>query len=367
MSYSQPLYSNLEIIPVFDWFLCFDREVRLVWNRRPGVTGASPVVYVFSRYAILVQSIVNLGTNVPMSDKLCGSSADPGRHWGTGNGFTCSGLNFGVFFILRVSVLSNGNRLLIIVTILFGLPGPLMIPVYSFLRKMQGIGSGDFMPMNLPAPFNQCLSVVPHFQQYIGLLLVVVITWRHTYQSTHRLSKFGIEVGISQTISSILIYNGSIYLLFLLALYIIDIIVSTNSLESFAAGRLLVIFHDPLTSVILCHFMLSLREFDSAVAESATYSMHGSPVEMQELIASTTHPFAGEPGGSRSLPAFVSSFAQPVHLDSDPSTSGHAALDSKAIADMHGLAAAWDDVILGEPVRRFLNRIRLGAELEYPT
>lgn len=55
---------------VFDWFLCFDREVRLVWTRHPRVTGAS-LVYVLSHYAILGQSIVNLATNVPMSDKVC--------------------------------------------------------------------------------------------------------------------------------------------------------------------------------------------------------------------------------------------------------------------------------------------------------
>ena len=44
--------------------------------------------------------------------------------------------------------------------------------------------------------------------QLVAGILIVVITWRHTYQSTHRLRKFGVEVGTFQVIRYILIYNG---------------------------------------------------------------------------------------------------------------------------------------------------------------
>lgn len=80
--------------------------------------------------------------------------------------------------------------------------------------------------------------------------------------------------------------------------------------------------------------MLSLREFDATIASAKQSSADGSPVEEQELTASTGHRFAGEPGSSRGLPAFVSSSAQPVHLDSDASGSGDAArVDPQAVAD----------------------------------
>ena len=68
------------------------------------------------------------------------------------------------------------------------------------------------------------------------------------------------------------------------------------------------------------------------IASTKQSSADGSPVEGQGLTASTAHPFAGEPGGSKSLPAF---FAQPVHIDSDASGSGGdaARVDPQAVAD----------------------------------
>ena len=55
------------VIPVYDWFLSLDQEVELIWNWHSGLTGAS-LVYALSRYAMIVQSLVTLATNVPMTD-----------------------------------------------------------------------------------------------------------------------------------------------------------------------------------------------------------------------------------------------------------------------------------------------------------
>ncbi len=57
-----------------------------------------------------------------------------------------------------------------------------------------------------------------------------------------------------------------------------------------------------ITSILTCHFMLSLREFDSATRDSATASRH---------MASTVLQFGAQP--SDSLPSFIASFAHPVH------------------------------------------------------
>ncbi len=65
-----------------------------------------------------------------------------------------------------------------------------------------------------------------------------------------------------------------------------------------------------VTSILTCRFMLSLRQFDSTVA-SATYSGMGSRV--REHMASTVLEFGAQP--SDSLPALISSFAHPVHVD----------------------------------------------------
>ena len=65
-----------------------------------------------------------------------------------------------------------------------------------------------------------------------------------------------------------------------------------------------------MSSIITCHFMLSLRQFDSSVA-SATYSGMGPRV--QEHMASMVLEFAAQP--SDSLPAQISTFSHPVHVD----------------------------------------------------
>ena len=53
---------------VYDWLLCFSQEVSLIWTwRSRGVTVAF-LVYVFSRYTWLIESLLGVATIYPMSD-----------------------------------------------------------------------------------------------------------------------------------------------------------------------------------------------------------------------------------------------------------------------------------------------------------
>ena len=79
-----------------------------------------------------------------------------------------------------------------------------------------------------------------------------------------------------------------------------------------------------LASILVCRFMLSLRQFDASVV-SATESGAGS--QAPDHMASTVLQFGAEP--SDTLPSFIASFAHPVHVDkeiseddSDPSSLG---------------------------------------------
>ena len=65
-----------------------------------------------------------------------------------------------------------------------------------------------------------------------------------------------------------------------------------------------------ITSILVCRFMLSLRQFESAIS-SVTISMPGS--RTQEHMASMMLEFGAQP--SDSLPGFIASFAHPVHTD----------------------------------------------------
>ena len=55
------------MILIYDWILCFDDEVRFVWKSDSGVTGTS-LVYLCSRYMLLIQTFLAVVTAYPMSD-----------------------------------------------------------------------------------------------------------------------------------------------------------------------------------------------------------------------------------------------------------------------------------------------------------
>lgn len=60
---------------VYDWFLCLGQEVRFIWKWHTKITGTS-LVYAFSRYAVLMLTLLSVATNYPMSD-LVRSLAPP--------------------------------------------------------------------------------------------------------------------------------------------------------------------------------------------------------------------------------------------------------------------------------------------------
>ncbi|KAI1782329.1 hypothetical protein LXA43DRAFT_1187693 [Ganoderma leucocontextum] len=166
------------------------------------------------------------------------------------------------------------------------------------------------------------INIVARASQLTAELLVVVITWWYSYQS-YRIRK-GINLG--KTVSSLLIYNGSLYFLFLATLYIIDVIFHTASVPDTVlnADSFLLLFFDPIASILTCHFMLSLRQFDN-----------------QEHTASTVLQFGARP--SDSLPAFIASFAYPVHVDSALSQT-----DPDAIVDD---GSEWREMDVVAPAR----------------
>ncbi|KAI1786612.1 hypothetical protein LXA43DRAFT_48941, partial [Ganoderma leucocontextum] len=102
---------------------------------------------------------------------------------------------------------------------------------------------------------------------------------------------------------------------FLASLYILAIIFSTAPVPDAVvnANSFLILFFDPITSILTCRFMLSLRQFDSTIA-SSTFSGPGSRVREHTSALADVLRFAAQP--SDSLPSFIASFAHPVHVDS---------------------------------------------------
>lgn len=88
--------------------------------------------------------------------------------------------------------------------------------------------------------------------------------------------------------------------------------------------------------------MLSLRQFDASVV-SATES--GADSQAPDHMASTVLQFGAQP--SATLPAFIASFAHPVHLDWSPSESKPNVDDGPEAREVDGMATTLD--ILSHP------------------
>ncbi|KAI1781600.1 hypothetical protein LXA43DRAFT_671243 [Ganoderma leucocontextum] len=320
-------------ILIYDWTLCLGQEVRFIWGWHSKVI-SSALVYALSRYALLVTNLLAVATNYPMSDLVCRANTS------TQTAFQILGtIAFSAFSALRAYALSNRNKWLTTIIILLALPSIIMNLLQSFYQAS----------VNQPSPFNCSLStslsptlalrcnVVWRGSQLTAELLVVGITWWYSYQS-YRMRK-GINFG--HTISSLLIYNGSLYFLFLATLYILEIIVDTTSIPVRIADVLVVLeaFYDPITSILVCRFILQLRQFDSSPA-SGRYSEAGSRVR-EHTASSDVLQFAAQP--SESLPTFLTSFAHPVHVVSALSNSE---TDPDAIDDD---GAGWQEMDVVAP------------------
>ncbi|KAI1783113.1 hypothetical protein LXA43DRAFT_1067939 [Ganoderma leucocontextum] len=297
------------------------------------------------RYALLIQNLLAIATIYPMSDlysfcqvALSAISTITGFLICKADGWTQDAIGipvtivFSAFSALRAYALSNRNMWLTAIIILLALP-----PTAMFIARTV---NDEFH--NLPSPFN-CTgssSLSPAFSiiytsvtrgsQFAAELLVVGITWWYTCQS-YRIRK-GIKLG--KTISSLLVYNGlhlfPVRLMphdamisgghsklhrFLATWYIFDIVLSTASIspEVLHADSFVQQFYDPITSILTCRFMLSLRQFDSSSTAFPTLSVPGSQVREHTASADVLQ-FAAQP--SDTLPSFIASFAHPVHVDS---------------------------------------------------
>ncbi|KAM5545284.1 hypothetical protein V8D89_001395 [Ganoderma adspersum] len=286
MSESQASAQELSDLPLvlvlYDWLLCLGQEVEYIWQWRSGVT-LSSLVYVFSRYTFIIQDFQSMMTIFPMSDLTVIAALGI--------------MAISAFSALRAYALSNQNIWMISIIVLLAIPPT--VATVSFYTA----------PENLPSPFNcspaNSLSpaqVITRASQLAAELLVVVITWWYTLKS-HRLLK-GVKLG--KTISSFLLYNGSIYFLFEIILVTTPVPATVQSIGSYLGP-----FYDAITSILTCRFMLSLRQFHTAI-HSTTYSRMA--MQVGEGEASTV--LVAEAQHRESLPPFIVSFAHPVHVES---------------------------------------------------
>ncbi|PIL32865.1 hypothetical protein GSI_04983 [Ganoderma sinense ZZ0214-1] len=119
-----------------------------------------------------------------------------------------------------------------------------------------------------------------------------------------------------ETLGAVLLRDGSLYFIVLALLNTLHIALTTVSLDVVDADASYVtLFIDPISSILTCRFILNLRKVDHSVMSSAP--SWGGDVE-----------FAAR--GSRStLPRFVTSFGEPLHMAGGRPEVGNEAQDAE--------------------------------------
>ncbi|KAM5545175.1 hypothetical protein V8D89_001286 [Ganoderma adspersum] len=306
---------------VYDWLLCLGQEATFIWSWHSKATGSS-LVYAFTRYSVLISNILSILTAYPMSDLRYPGGRHSTIGWSLIVVTILSTIAFSAFSALRAYALSDRNLWLSGIIIGLALPPPMM-------TILQGTKSGfQNLPRSPPTSNSSnattfSVNLVSRAAQLAAELLVVAITGWYTYQSYH-VWKDSLKLG--RSLSSLLIYNGCIYFLFFATWYVLDIILNAApvSPKALHVDDLLVsTFYDPITSILICRFILALRQFNSRTA-SATYCSRVSGL----LVTRPVLDFSAQP--SETLPGFIAPFSRPVHTGLDPS---EADADSDASVD----------------------------------
>ncbi|TBU51924.1 hypothetical protein BD310DRAFT_941279 [Dichomitus squalens] len=286
----------------YDWILCLDQEMSLIWRKRNGFTWAS-LVYVLNRYCLLVMHALSVMTIFPMTTLSCDINV-----WCQHILYALSQLLFCSFSTMRVLALSGMNRPLASVTFVLSI----MPAVVSLTQNAKWVP-----PKNQPEPYNcgvndltpERLNIMFPFlvrgSNIIAECLVLVVTWRYTY-TTRRIVR---DARIGPSLTSVMFYNGSLYFLVIASFDAVHFgFDSTHRKEFGSTTTSAGLFADALSSILISRFILNLRQ------------VHYDAAHQSDASVSLVIHFTGQvQSGIRLLPRSLASFAQPVHVDNpDP-------------------------------------------------
>ncbi|RPD58147.1 hypothetical protein L227DRAFT_565038 [Lentinus tigrinus ALCF2SS1-6] len=283
------LTSFVPALLVYDWLINIDEEVALIWCNPDGRTVAS-VVYALIRYANILQYVIQAGIVVPVTSLV----SCEGVNWVAVILTALVQLVAAVFTAQRAYALSRGKVWL----------GGIAFLLAIVACVVNLLVSSKWTPAEeLPSPM-YCVvgDNIPSEQLELGSLtgptgtladlLVGVVTWLTTYEAykTEPRKAFGISL------ASVMLYDGSLYVITMMLLNIVHMaLTAASGIGASYAG----LFTDPITSILISHFILDLRRAQRCRngSQPVSLSFGGSHVG----------------GGSRgSLHGFAAPFAGPT-------------------------------------------------------
>ncbi|RPD72165.1 hypothetical protein L226DRAFT_573236 [Lentinus tigrinus ALCF2SS1-7] len=274
------LTSFVPALLVYDWLINIDEEVALIWCNPDGRTVAS-VVYALIRYANILQYVIQAGIVVPVTSLQVSCE---GVNWVAVILTALVQLVAAVFTAQRAYALSRGKVWL----------GGIAFLLAIVACVVNLLVSSKWTPAEeLPSPM-YCVvgDNIPSEQLELGDLALPLnadFSRLATYKTEPR-KAFGISL------ASVMLYDGSLYVITMMLLNIVHMaLTAASGIGASYAG----LFTDPITSILISHFILDLRRAQRCRngSQPVSLSFGGSHVG----------------GGSRgSLHGFAAPFAGPT-------------------------------------------------------
>ncbi|RDX46396.1 hypothetical protein OH76DRAFT_1420278 [Lentinus brumalis] len=318
----QLTYAAMGALIVYDQLLTFDREVRLVWRRK--VTGAT-VLFLLNRYFLLARFLVIFGAYGISSQEGCVQSVLAGEVLQTAPYLIWAAI---VFFTSCMPLATNTYVYTITTTNSF-------IPPFNCVTSP-----------NISEDLYLALLLLTRSSVIIGDMIVLGVSWYKTY-STWRVAK---SAAIKASFAATILRDGTIYFLMFLTINILHLVFSLKGLFTDS----IVIFQDPIISILVSRFILNLRDIDTSGGPSTLTQPGGASQWNQSLNFAA---FDGVPSVSESeleserpAPARsrIADFVDPLGAPLDGLLGEHDYLAGGDHADIAVVEVAVDDIGQGD-------------------
>ncbi|KAI0780908.1 hypothetical protein BD413DRAFT_608133 [Trametes elegans] len=135
-------------------------------------------------------------------------------------------------------------------------------------------------------------------------LLAIIVTWRKTYKTSQLVA----ETGCGPSLSKVMLNSGIVYFCSLAALNILDVVLGVVGIQVQTAGNgtYVVIFVDPLSSLLICRFLLDLRSVSERLADGSSgsvSSLNFGGVGVRPQVPSNNPSFLDSLAGSVQFPS----------------------------------------------------------------
>ncbi|KAI9063139.1 hypothetical protein FKP32DRAFT_1572420 [Trametes sanguinea] len=250
----------------YEYIITIDREIALIWNRK--LTGAT-ILFILNRYLALLKYPIYIVGLQSVSDEVWALAV-----WAVN--ILAMLLELLPYFVwlsfstLRVYAISRQNwRLALLVAV----PGcmPLASNIYLYTQGSTAnyplpIGCVwlDTIPVNID---NRCASHRRHWlliatrtSAILTDVLVLITTWWQTYS----LRRLAVQANMQVSLATLLVRDGTIYFLVLLAMNTFHIAFSLTGRFTYT-----ITFEEPLTTILISRFLLNLREASMSTGQSS--------------------------------------------------------------------------------------------------